>query len=104
MSVDQAPMTAESPKDLNSVARDWARRGFSCEIWTDAPGQEWADFVHATDELVMPIEGEVEFEIAGKLHKPKIGQELLIPAQALHTVRNVGTTVSRWFYGYRKAG
>ncbi|MGH8676758.1 MAG: cupin domain-containing protein [Burkholderiales bacterium] len=93
-----------SAPDSVAVTRNWASRGFSCEIWTDSPGQVWADFVHATDELVMPIEGEVEFEIAGKLHRPKSGQELLIPANARHTVRNVGTTVSRWFYGYRTAG
>ena len=90
--------------DPVSVARDWAARGFSCEIWTDAPGQVWADFVHASDELVMPIEGEVEFEIEGKRHRPKSGEELLIPAHARHTVRNVGSSLSRWLFGYRQSG
>ena len=39
--------------DSQQTSRDWAARGFSCDIWTDPPGQVWADFVHATDELVM---------------------------------------------------
>jgi quercetin dioxygenase-like cupin family protein len=83
------------------VARDWASRGFSCDIWVDPPGQVWADFIHDTDELVMPIEGDVEFEIEGKRFKPAPGEEVLIPAQARHTVRT-GSTGSRWFYGYRR--
>jgi hypothetical protein len=83
------------------VARDWAARGFSCDVWIDPPGQVWADFVHDTDELVMPIEGDVEFEIEGKILKPALGEEVLIPAHARHTVRT-GSRSSRWFYGYRQ--
>ena len=92
-----------STKSLNreTVARDWASRGFSCDIWVDPPGQVWSDFIHDTDELVMPIEGDVEFEIEGKRFKPAPGEEVLIPARARHTVRT-GSTGSRWFYGYRR--
>ena len=61
----------------------------------------WADFVHDTDEIVMVVAGDVEFEIEGKTHRPEPGEELLIPAGASHTVRNVGNTESRWLYGYR---
>jgi len=52
---------------------DWRQRGFSCDIWTDAPGQVWRDFVHATDELVMPLEGEIEFEISEDETDPATG-------------------------------
>ena len=48
------------------------------------------------------LDGEVEFEVAGVTHRPRIGEELLIPAGAPHTVRNRGTTESRWLYGYPK--
>lgn len=82
--------------------QDWARRCFSCDIWTDAPGQVWRDFVHATDELVMPLEGEIELEFGGKIFRPGIGEEVLIPAGVRHTVRNVGRNVSRWYYGYKR--
>ena len=87
--------------DVTHVESDWLSRGFSCEVWTDPPGQVWADFVHGVDELVMTIEGDVEFEFGGKTFRPRPGEELMIPAGASHTVRNVGNSISRWFFGYR---
>lgn len=82
------------------MAARWRARGFSCDLWVDPPGQVWADFVHATDELVMVVEGDVEFEIAGRRCRPAPGEELLIPARARHTVRTLGPGGSRWLYGY----
>ena len=61
-----------------NVSKDWAARGFSCDLWVDPPGQRWEDFVHATDELVLVVEGELEFEINGVISHPKIGEELFI--------------------------
>lgn len=87
---------------LDRVSADWRDRGFSCDIWTDPPGRIWADFVHAVDELVMPIEGEVEIEVQGRKLSPGVGEEVFIPAGALHTVRNTGRTKSRWYYGYQR--
>ena len=91
-----------TPVDQNAVAAAWRKRGFSCGLCVDPPGQVWADFVHETDELVMLVTGEVEFEIAGEIHRPRAGEELLIPAGAQHTVRNLSPTESRWLYGYRR--
>ena len=88
--------------DRAAVERSWKERGFSCGLWVDPPGQVWADYVHDTDELVMVVEGDVEFEIAGKAHRPSPGEELLIPARARHTVRTLGRSESRWLYGYRR--
>jgi len=85
------------PHDL---AKNWSDRGFSCALWMDPPGQRWENYVHRTDELVMVIEGEVEFEIDGTIHHPAQGEELFIPAGAVHSVRNIGDTTSRWLYGY----
>ncbi|MHC4223913.1 MAG: cupin domain-containing protein [Planctomycetota bacterium] len=94
-------MSDRRPIDIDAVKRDWSARGFSCDIWTDPPGQIWAGFVHETDELVMLVEGKVEFEIEGRTARPEPGQEFFIPAGDRHTVRNVGDTTSRWLYGYR---
>lgn len=88
--------------DAEKVASEWKSRGFSCDIWTDTPGQVWADFVHATDELVMLIDGEIELRFAGEVHRPQAGQEIFIPAGEPHTVINIGNTSNHWFYGYRK--
>jgi mannose-6-phosphate isomerase-like protein (cupin superfamily) len=90
-----------SPVSQSEVAARWREQGFSCALWIDAPGQEWIDFVHGVDELVMVVEGDVAFEFDGKVHQPSPGEELLIPARARHTVRNLGNGVSRWLYGYR---
>jgi len=87
--------------DIEKVGSDWLARGFSCQSWTDSPGQVWADFVHDVDEVVMTIEGEVEFEFGGQVIRPQPGEELMIPAGARHTVRNIGNSTSRWMFGYR---
>ncbi|BBL73407.1 cupin domain-containing protein [Methylomagnum ishizawai] len=86
--------------DRAAVAEDWRRRGFGCDLWVDPPGQRWEDFVHGVDELVMVVEGRVEFEIDGVVHQPEAGEELLIPAGAVHSVRNLGGGPARWLYGY----
>jgi len=62
--------------DRQKIAADWASRGFGCDLWTDAPGQRWEDFRDPTDELVSVLVGQMEFEIAGVVHHPQIGEEL----------------------------
>jgi quercetin dioxygenase-like cupin family protein len=52
--------------------------------------------------LVTVLEGQMEFEVAGTIHRPQAGEELRIPAGALHSARNVGKTRARWLYGYRR--
>lgn len=84
------------------IARVWAEEGFSCDLWVDPPGQRWEDFIHGTDEIVMVVEGKVEFEIDGEIHRPKSGETLFIPSGARHSVRNIGGSTARWLYGYRR--
>ena len=84
------------------IASLWATRGFNCQLWTDPTGQRWDDFRHASDEVVIVLEGEMEFEIAGQVKHPKIGEELLIPAGAVHSARNIGMTTAHWLYGYKQ--
>ncbi len=89
--------------DLNceEIGTDWATRGFSCDLWVDTPGQSWEDFTHETDEIVTVLEGNMEFEVEGKVYHPKVGEELIIPARAVHSARNIGKTTARWLYGYK---
>jgi hypothetical protein len=44
----------------------------------------------------------MEFEIEGKTPQPQPGEELLIPVQARHSARNIGTSTARWLYDYKK--
>ena len=75
----------------NQLQENWNSRGYSFGVFKDPPGQVSADFFHKTDELVVLAEGEIEIEIEGKSQRPRIGEEVFIPANALHTVRNVGS-------------
>ena len=76
------------------IKQAWQSRGYSFGVFRDPPGQVWADFVHRTDELVVLAEGEIEVEIEGE---SQIGEEVFIPANAVHTVRNVGQTNNVWY-------
>jgi hypothetical protein len=87
---------------IDIIQRDWAARGYSCDIWSDPPGQIWRDYVHAADELLMLIDGEIELRFAGKVLRPSIGEEIFIPAHVSHTVINIGSVTNHWFYGYRQ--
>lgn len=88
--------------DRHEVAKNWRARGFSCELWVDPPGQVWEDYVHATDELVLIVEGRLELEFGGRVYRPEPGEEVYIPAHAPHTVRNIGGTTAKWLYGYKR--
>ena len=85
----------------DQIKEDWNSRGYSFGVFRDPPGQVWADFVHRTDELVVLAEGELEVEVEGKMQLPQIGEEVFIPANAVHKVRNVGQINNVWFFGYR---
>ena len=87
--------------DRSKVKADWQKRGFSCGIWTDPPGQVWADYVHDVDELIMLLDGALELSLQGKTLRPKVGEEILVPAGESHTVKNIGNTTNHWFYGYK---
>lgn len=88
----------------DDVVQRWRDRGFTCELWVDPPETIWEDFVHDTDELVMLLDGQVTIEIAGRILRLEVGQEVMLPAGVRHTVRNVGGTSARWLYGYRIPG
>ena len=93
--------TSASPIDIDRVQKDWRSRGFGFAVWADPPDQVWKNYQHETDELVMLTEGAVEIEILGKVIRLSVGEEVLIPAKTLHTVRNAGEGMATWLYGYR---
>jgi mannose-6-phosphate isomerase-like protein (cupin superfamily) len=70
-------------------------------MWVDPPGRVWSDFEHDRDELILLVDGELEIEVGADTVRPLVGEEVLVPAGARHTVRNAGSGVARWLYGYR---
>ncbi len=91
----------DASPDRRAVEQSWRSRGFSCGLWVDPPGQVWEGYTHSVDELLMIVEGELELEMQGRTFRPKVGEEVLIPAHVRHSVRNVGGTTARWLYGYK---
>jgi len=90
-----------SSVNIDEMEKEWNGRGFSCALWTDPPDQHWQNYVHPVDELLMLVAGEIELEVNGKMFRPAIGEEILIPANVFHSVKNVGNTRNRWLYGYK---
>ena len=88
--------------DEKQIKHNWQQRGFTFGIWDDPPGQVWKDFIHDVDELFMLADGDVELTLSGETLHPHVGEAILIPAGAYHTVENIGSTTSHWYYGYKK--
>ena len=58
------------------------------------------DFVHIRNELVTIVEGRLEVKVAGSRFVAEPGDEVFIPKGALHSIKNVHVTATRWLYGY----
>ena len=89
-----------APIDREQVAHDWALRGYSCDVFTDPPGREWNDFVHATNELVTVIAGKLKLTIGGEEIVAEPGDEVFIPKGVRHSVKNMSSSTTHWLYGY----
>ncbi len=88
------------PVDQGDVAESWRARGYSYHLFTDPPGQEWNGFVHNTNELVTVLEGALELAIGDECCTAGPGDEVFIPRDAVHSVKNIHTGTTRWAFGY----
>jgi quercetin dioxygenase-like cupin family protein len=88
------------PVDQSAVAADWAGRGYSCGLFVDPPGQEWNDFVHGVNELVMVAKGRLEMSVGDRLLVAEEGDEVFIPKGAVHSLKNISSGTTKWLYGY----
>lgn len=89
-----------APINRDQVAQDWRTRGYSCDVFTDPPGREWNDFVHATNELVTVIVGKLKLTIGGEEIVAEPGDEVFIPKGVRHSVKNMSSSTTHWLYGY----
>ena len=89
-----------APVEQRAVAQDWSARGFSCQLFVDPPGREWNDFVHRSNELVTVLEGQLRMTVAGRDLVLEPGDELFIPKDARHSVKNIHRGTTRWLFGY----
>ena len=90
----------DQPVDRSSVEANWSARGYSCDLFIDPPGREWNDFVHATNELVCVYDGRLEMTVGEEEVIAEAGDEIFIPRGAVHSLKNIHSGTTRWFYGY----
>ena len=87
------------------LKNDWQQRGYSYGVMVDVPGQAWEDFTHPVNELVAVLAGELTVVVSGEQKRLLVGEEVFIPAKAMHSVYNSGDSEAVWAYGYeRKMG
>ena len=84
-----------------AVRADWARRGYSCELWVDPPERVWSDFVHEADLLLLLLEGSIQVELPDRTVQLQVGDELDVPAHTRFTIRHAGDESASWLHGYR---
>ena len=88
------------PVDRDEVARAWAERGYSCDLFVDPPGRAWTDFIHSCNELVTVVEGRLRMTVDDQEFVAEPGDEVFIPKGAEHTVENIHPAATKWLYGY----
>ncbi|MDH3504942.1 MAG: cupin domain-containing protein [Nitrospirota bacterium] len=82
------------------ISQSWRQRGYSCDLFIDPPGREWNDFVHSTNELVTVVEGKLQLTIDGEEFIAEPGDEVFIPKNVCHSVKNIHSATTKWLYGY----
>ncbi|MEO8574936.1 MAG: cupin domain-containing protein [Pyrinomonadaceae bacterium] len=56
------------------------------------PGYLSPRHTHPGEEIIYVIEGSLEYEIGGQVSKVKAGDVLFVPAQTIHSAKNIGST------------
>jgi quercetin dioxygenase-like cupin family protein len=89
-----------APIDQGMIEQEWRARGFSFGVFRDPPGQEWNDFVHATDEFVIVAAGTLEVTVGGESAQCEPGDLVWIPRGTNHSLKTLSQGGSVWLYGY----
>lgn len=75
-------------------------RGYSCHQFRDPPGRQWNDFVHGCNEVVTVVTGRLAMIVDGERVEMGVGDEVFIPARAVHSVHNLHAGETIWLFGY----
>lgn len=86
--------------NLENIQKKWEQKGFKSEIYTGTAGEEWSSAGHETDEIFIPLEGELEVSFGGKVYHPAVGEECLIPAKEPHSFKSKTASRYCWIAGY----
>ena len=88
--------------NIEELEKAWRKKGFSFAAGTIKSGDAVDDAVHIDqDELVLMEPGEYEFIIGTEEFRDHGNKEVLIPAGAHHTIKNIGANDSKIYFGYK---
>lgn len=88
------------PVDKSRVETDWNARGYTCDWMMDSTGREWRDCRHQSNAVLAVVDGTLEVIVNGVKSVLQPGDEMTVPKGALHHLKNVDPTTSRWLYGF----
>jgi mannose-6-phosphate isomerase-like protein (cupin superfamily) len=87
---------------IDELEKNWTDREFSFGIGTIKSGDSVNEAVHDDkDELVLMETGKYEFTIDNETFMEEGNIEVLIPAGAIHSIKNIGLKDSKIYYGYK---
>jgi len=83
--------------------RNWEDRGYSFGVGSINLDKGVDEAVHDDkDELVVTVNGKLEFTIDNRKFIANCDSEVFIPAKSVHSIKNVGKEVSTIYYGYKQ--
>ena len=88
------------PVDIDAVRADWMEQGYSFHVMTDRPGQQWNGFFHPTNEYLTVAEGHLKVVVGEETVTAEPGDLLYIPAGVVHSVQNITSEATHWYFGY----
>jgi mannose-6-phosphate isomerase-like protein (cupin superfamily) len=87
---------------IDELEKNWTDREFSFGTGTIKSGDSVNEAVHDDkDELVLMETGKYEFTIDNEKFMQEGDIEVLIPAGAVHSIKNIGPKDSKIYYGYK---
>jgi mannose-6-phosphate isomerase-like protein (cupin superfamily) len=87
---------------IDKLEKNWTDREFSFGIGTIKSGDSVNQAVHDDkDELVFMEAGKYKFTIDNETFMQEGNIEVLIPAGANHSIKNIGPKDSKIYYGYK---
>ena len=88
--------------NIDKLKIDWTERGFSFAVGTIKAGDAVDEAFHEDqDELVLMESGEYEFIIGNETFLQKGNIEVFIPAGSVHSIKNLGKSDSKIYFGYK---
>jgi mannose-6-phosphate isomerase-like protein (cupin superfamily) len=83
-------------------SKNWIARGYSFGVGSVTLERGVDEASHEDqDELVVAVNGKLEFTIDNDTFVAECDSEVFIPAKSIHSIKNVGSESSKIYYGYK---